>query len=95
MKLYPGYGRIIVLAAETEEVMETGLIITDNANDGIVTKAKVVKGCTPNDEHDKFPTIDKGETVWFNTRLGTPVTFDGVKHIVVSAGDVLALLGAE
>ena len=95
MTLFPGYGRILV-SADNEEVVEaTGFVVADAASDGVVTKATVVAGCSPTEDKDNFPLIDKDDKVWFVTKLSVPITVDGVKYLVVSASDVLAIQGEE
>jgi co-chaperonin GroES (HSP10) len=91
MSLYPGYGRILV-SADTEEVVEsTGFVVADAASEGGVTRATVVAGCSPVEDKDNFPLIDKGDKVWFISKLSVPLSVEGVKYLVVSAQDVLAL----
>jgi co-chaperonin GroES (HSP10) len=90
MALYPGYGRILV-SADTDEVVEsTGFVVADAATEGGITRATVVAGCSP-EEKDTFPLVDKGDKVWFITKMSVPITVEGVKYLVVSAQDILAL----
>ena len=92
--LRPLEDRIVVRANEGEEMTSSGLVIPDTAKEK--PQEGVVKAVGPGKFEDgvRVPMdVSVGDKVIYSKYGGTEVKVDGDEYLILSARDVLAILG--
>mgnify|MGYP000271120952 CR=1 FL=1 len=88
MKLKPLGDHIVVKPLEEEEVKKGGIIIPDTAKEKPRT-GKVIEVGTDEELAEK---IEVGDRIVFAKFTGDEVEFEGKKYLIVSRGDILAVI---
>jgi len=97
MNLQPLEDRIVVRAAEAEEMTVSGLVIPDTAKEKPQQGEVLAVGPgRRSDQTGEIIPIDLavGDTVVYSKYGGTEITVDGEDLLVLSSRDVLAKLGS-
>ena len=94
MNLKPLGDRLIVQAIEEEETTASGIVLPDTAKEK-PQRGKVLAVGPGKYEDGKLVPLDvkKGDEVIFSKYGGTEVKVDGDEYLILSARDVLAILG--
>jgi chaperonin GroES len=95
-KLKPLEDRIVVKPGEGEETTSSGLVIPDTAKEKPQEGTVVAAGPGRwNEDGDGRIALDVkvGDTVIYSKYGGTEVKVDGEEYLVLSARDVLAVVG--
>ena len=95
-KLKPLEDRIIVQPAEAEETTASGLVIPDTAKEKPQegTVVAVGPGRFNEDGDERVPMdVGVGDTVIYSKYGGTEVKVEGDEYLILSARDVLAVMG--
>ena len=95
MKLKPLNDRVLVKRLESEEKTAGGLYIPDTAKEK-PSKGEVVAvgpGKTAKDGKVIAMAVKVGDQVLFNKYGGTEIKYDGQDYLILSARDVLAVIG--
>ena len=93
-KLAPLEDRIVVQANEGDQTTASGLVIPDTAKEK--PQEGVVKAVGPGKFEDgvRVPMdVSVGDKVIYSKYGGTEVKVDGDEYLILSARDVLAILG--
>ena len=93
-KLQPLEDRIVVKPSEGEETTSSGLVIPDTAKEK--PQEGTVKAVGPGKFEDgvRVPMdVSVGDKVIYSKYGGTEVKVDGDEYLILSARDVLAILG--
>jgi chaperonin GroES len=93
-KLKPLDDRIVVQASEGDQTTASGLVIPDTAKEK--PQEGVVKAVGPGKFEDgvRVPMdVSVGDKVIYSKYGGTEVKVDGDEYLILSARDVLAILG--
>ncbi|BDD81347.1 10 kDa chaperonin [Tsukamurella pulmonis] len=87
--------KILVKATEAETTTASGLVIPDTAKEKPQTGTVVAVGeGRVTEQGNRVPTgINEGDTVLFSKYGGTEFNYDGEEYLVLSARDVLAVIG--
>ncbi|HEY7565544.1 MAG TPA: co-chaperone GroES [Acidimicrobiia bacterium] len=96
MKLRPLGDRVVVKAEdELEQRTASGLVIPDTAKEKPqIGEVLAVGPGALNDEGDRMPMdVNVGDRVLYSKYAGTEVKLDGTEYLVLSARDVLAVVG--
>ena len=94
MKLKPLYDRVIVKMTEVEETTKSGIILTAASKEKPQV-AEVIAVGDGNSRDGKEPVAMKvkvGDKVIVSKYAGTEVKIDGEDVIIVSMGDILAVV---
>jgi chaperonin GroES len=93
-KLKPLEDRIVVKPSEGEETTSSGLVIPDTAKEKPVEGSVVAVGPGRFEEGNRVPLdVSVGDTVIYSKYGGTEVKVDGDEYLILSARDVLAVVG--
>jgi len=94
MKLTPLGDRVLVKRSEAEERTAGGIVLPDTAKEkpkqGVVEA--VGSGRTLDNGERVALTVKKGDTVLFTSYAGNEVTIDGQEYLLMSEGDILAVV---
>ena len=93
-KLKPLDDRIVVQASEGDQTTASGLVIPDTAKEK--PQEGTVKAVGPGkfEDGNRVPLdVKVGDTVIYSKYGGTEVKVDGDEYLILSARDVLAILG--
>ena len=95
MNLKPLEDRIVVKQGEAEEKTASGLLIPDTAKEKPQQGEVLAVGPGRiGDDNERVPMdIAVGDTVVYSKYGGTEITVDGQDVLILSARDVLAVLG--
>ncbi|HCB33729.1 MAG TPA: co-chaperone GroES [Acidimicrobiaceae bacterium] len=96
MNLKPLEDRIVVRPGDAEETTASGLVIPDTAKEKPQQGEVLAVGPGKRSEHtgDVIPVdVKKGDTVVYSKYGGTEITVDGEELLILSARDVLAIVG--
>ncbi|TWS23459.1 co-chaperone GroES [Tsukamurella sputi] len=87
--------KILVKATEAETTTASGLVIPDTAKEKPQTGTVVAVGeGRVTEQGNRVPTgINEGDTVLFSKYGGTEFNYNGEEFLVLSARDVLAVIG--
>lgn len=87
--------KILVQATEAETTTASGLVIPDTAKEKPQTGTVVAVGeGRVTEQGNRIPTgISEGDTVLYSKYGGTEFKFEGEEYLVLSARDVLAVIG--
>jgi chaperonin GroES len=92
MKLKPLADRVIIKAAESEDVTKGGIILPDTAKEK-PQRGEVVAvgpGKTENGQVVAMQ-VKKGDEVLYGKYSGTEVNVDGVDYLIVRESDIMAI----
>jgi chaperonin GroES len=94
MKIRPLADRILVKRIEEEEVKKGGIIIPDTAKEKPQEAEVVAVGPGKLDDNGKRIPLEvkKGNRILIGKYAGTEVTIDGEEHLIMSEGEVLAVI---
>ena len=87
IKIQPLGERVLIRPLEEESRTSSGLYIPDTAKEKPQTGLVVAIG----DEEDEIP-VKVGQKVLFPKYTGTEIKLDGVEHLIMEAGDILAIV---
>lgn len=95
MNLKPLEDRIVVKPGEAEERTASGLVIPDTAKEKPQQGEVVAVGPgRVGDDNERVPMeIAVGDTVVYSKYGGTEITVEGTDYLILSARDVLAVVG--
>jgi chaperonin GroES len=89
MKLKPIEDHVVVqLSGETEEKKVGGIIIPDTAKE----KPQMAKVVAVGTDEDLKKIVKVGDQVLFGKYAGTEIELDGVKYLILSKSDILAIV---
>ena len=96
MNLQPLEDRLVVRPSESEETTASGLVIPDTAKEKPQQGTVIAVG--PGKRSDTTGDViqldvSKGDTVLFSKYGGTEVKVDGNEYLILSARDILAIIG--
>ena len=93
MKLKPLHDRVVVQAAEQEEMSKGGIILPDTAKEK-PQQGEVIAVGPGKTENGLLiePQVKKGDKVLYGKYSGTEVTVDGQEYLIVRESDILAIL---
>jgi chaperonin GroES len=94
MKIKPLHDRIIVKAAEKEQVTASGIILPDAAQEKPQRGEVLAVGPGKTLDSGTVAQLDvkTGDHVYYGKYSGTEVKVDGEDYIILRADDVLAVL---
>ncbi len=94
LKLNPLSYRVVVEAAETDDVSSGGIILPDTAQEKPqqVTVVAVGPGKASDTGSIIKMTVKKGDKVLYGKYSGTDVTVDGNEYMIMRESDILAIL---
>lgn len=94
MKIRPLHDRILVKRVEEGEVKKGGIIIPDTAKEKPQEGEVVAVGPGRYEDGNRVPLdVSVGDRVIYSKYGGTEVKFGGEDYLILSARDVLAVLG--
>ena len=95
VNIKPLEDKILVKATEAETTTASGLVIPDTAKEKPQTGTVVAVGeGRVTEQGNRVPTgINEGDTVLFSKYGGTEFNYNGEEYLVLSARDVLAVIG--
>ena len=96
VRIKPLEDRVVVTLDDSEEITSSGLVIPDTAKEKPQQGTIVAVGPGKRSEQtgDLVPLdISEGDTVLFSKYGGTEVKVDGQEYLILSARDVLAVIG--
>jgi chaperonin GroES len=93
-KLKPLDDRIVVKASEGDQTTASGLVIPDTAKEKPQEGSVVAVGPGKFEDGVRVPMdVSTGDKVIYSKYGGTEVKVDGEEYLILSARDVLAILG--
>jgi chaperonin GroES len=94
MSIKPLHDRIIVKAAEKEQVTASGIILPDSAQEKPQRGEVIAVGPGKRLDSGQLASVDvnAGDVVLYGKYSGTEVKVDGEEFIILRAEDVLAVL---
>ncbi len=87
MTVKPLGDRVLIKMKEVETKTASGLYIPQTAQEKTTTGTIVAVG----DDKDTI-TVEAGQNVMYDKYAGTPITIDSVDHLIVSMGDLIAIV---
>ena len=94
-KLQPLEDRIVVKPTEEEEMTASGLVIPDTAKERPQEGEVIAVGAGRFEDGQRIPIdVKVGDKVIYSKYGGTEVKVDGDEYLILSARDVLAILGS-
>jgi chaperonin GroES len=96
VKIKPLDDRVIVTLDQSEQTTASGLVIPDTAKEKPQQGTVVAVGPGKRSETtgDVIPLdVNSGDTVLFSKYGGTEVKVDGEEYLILSARDILAIVG--
>ncbi len=89
MKLRPIEDRVVVkIKTEAEERKIGGIIIPDTAKE----KPQMAEVIAVGTEEELVKAVKVGDIVLFGKYAGTEIELDGVKYLILSKSDILAIV---
>ena len=88
--------RVIVTIDESEQTTASGLVIPDTAKEKPQQGTVIAVGPGKRSETTGDPIaldVNEGDTVLFSKYGGTEVKVDGNEYLILSARDILAVIG--
>ena len=96
VRIRPLEDRVVVTIDESEQTTASGLVIPDTAKEkpqqGTVVAVGPGKRSEQTGELVKLD-VEEGATVLFSKYGGTEVKVDGTEYLILSARDILAVMG--
>lgn len=89
LNIQPLADRVVVKAAEAEQVTKTGIIIPDTAKEKPQRGEVVAAGPGKKDEPT---TVKVGDTVLYGKYSGTEINIDGNDYLIMRESDILAII---
>ena len=95
VNIKPLEDRIVVKAVEAEQTTASGLVIPDTAKEKPQEGEVIAVGPGRIDDHGNRVPVDVavGDKVIYSKYGGTEVKFAGTEYLILSARDVLAIIG--
>ena len=95
VNIKPLEDRIVVKAVEAEQTTASGLVIPDTAKEKPQEGEVIAVGPGRIDDHGNRVPVDVavGDKVIYSKYGGTEVKYQGEEYLVLSARDVLAVIG--
>jgi chaperonin GroES len=96
VKIRPLEDRVIVTIDDQEQTTASGLVIPDTAKEKPQQGTVVAVGPGKRSEQTGEPIqldVSEGDTVLFSKYGGTEVKVGGTEYLILSARDILAVLG--
>lgn len=96
VKVQPLEDRVLVTIDDTEQTTASGLVIPDTAKEKPQQGTVVAVGPGKRSEQTGEliqVDVNEGDTVLFSKYGGTEVKVDGVEYLILSARDILAVIG--
>ncbi len=96
VKIKPLEDRVIVTIDEQEQTTASGLVIPDTAKEKPQQGTVIAVGPGKRSETTGEPItldVNAGDTVLFSKYGGTEVKVDGQEYLILSARDILAIVG--
>ena len=94
--LQPLEDRIAVLPSEDEQTTVSGIVIPDTAKEKPQEGQVMAVGPGRFEDGQRIPMdVSVGETVIYSKYGGTEVKVEGEEYLILSARDVLAIVGSE
>ncbi len=92
MKLKPLADRVIIKAAESEDVTAGGIYLPDTAKEKPQRGEVVATGPGKTEDGKVVPMqVKKGDDVLYGKYSGTEVNVDGTDYLIVRESDILAI----
>ncbi len=93
--LKPLRDKVVVERSEAEEKTTGGIVLPDTAKDKPKqgTVIAVGPGRVLDSGETQAPEVKKGDRVLFSSYAGSEVKLDGKEYLVMSEGEILAILG--
>ncbi|MFN3728089.1 MAG: co-chaperone GroES [Fimbriimonadaceae bacterium] len=97
MKLTPLHDRIVVEAAQKEEVSVGGILLPDSAQEKPQRGKVLAVGPGKRLDSGQLAPVDVqvGDTVLYGKYGGTEVTVEGEEYVILRADDVLAVVAGD
>lgn len=94
MKIKPIHDKVIVEAVSAEEITKSGIVLPDTVDKERPEKGKVLAvGDGRYENGQKIPMAVKvGDMVMFKKYSPDEVNVDGVDYLVISEGDIVAII---
>ena len=93
MKLKPLHDRVVIQAADQEDVSKGGIILPDTAKEKPQQGEVIAVGPGKTENGNLIePQVKKGDKVLYGKYSGTEVTVDGGEYLIVRESDILAIL---
>ena len=94
MNLKPLQDRVVVKAAEAEEVSKGGIILPDTAQEKPQQGEVMAVGPGKIADSGELikPQVKKGDKVLYGKYSGTEITIDGEEYLIVRESDIFAIL---
>ena len=94
MKLKPLQDRVVVKAADAEEISKGGIILPDTAQEKPQQGEVMAVGPGKFADSGELikPQVKKGDKVLYGKYSGTEVTYDGKEYLIVRESDIFAIL---
>ena len=96
VKIKPLEDRVIVTIDDSEQTTSSGLVIPDTAKEKPQQGTVIAVGPGKRSDHtgEVIPMdVKKGDTVLFSKYGGTEVKIEGTEYLILSARDILAVVG--
>jgi chaperonin GroES len=95
MNLKPLQDRVVIKAAEAEEISKGGIILPDTAKEKPQQGEIVAVGPGKIADTGELikPQVKKGDKVLYGKYSGTEITVDGEEYLIVRESDIFAILG--
>ena len=94
MKLKPLQDRVVVKAAEAEEISKGGIILPDTAQEKPQQGEVIAVGPGKISDSGELikPQVKKGDKVLYGKYSGTEITYEGEEYLIVRENDIFAIL---
>ncbi|MEK7818540.1 MAG: co-chaperone GroES [Bacteroidota bacterium] len=94
MKIQPIADRIVIKAAEPEEVTKGGIFLPDTAKEKPVVGEVVAVGAGRITDDGKRIAMDVkvGDKVLYGKYSGTEINFDGVEYLIMRESDLFGII---
>ena len=94
MKLKPLQDRVVVKAAEAEEISKGGIILPDTAQEKPQQGEVIAVGPGKISDSGELikPQVKKGDKVLYGKYSGTEITYEGEDYLIVRENDIFAVL---
>jgi chaperonin GroES len=96
VKIRPLEDRVVITIDDQEQTTSSGLVIPDTAKEKPQQGTVIAVGPGKRSEQTGEPIaldVSSGDTVLFSKYGGTEVKIDGVEYLILSARDILAIVG--
>ena len=96
VKIKPLEDRVLVTIEDSEQTTASGLVIPDTAKEKPQQGTVIAVGPGKRSEQSgevHAPDVSEGDTVLFSKYGGTEVKLEGQEYLILSARDILAVIG--